>query len=137
MSVKFLNIQLSSVALAFAIVMVGISGFGTAGPAQASTSSSVDCLKPLSLQEQATCNKEKQATESGPGAAVAWLFPPADDRVTEKSQLDVKVKGEGALVESGRRADSPSSTGLLLFAVALVGIMYLGRRRRKIPIQGK
>ncbi|MAZ01754.1 MAG: hypothetical protein CMN56_01315 [Sneathiella sp.] len=121
----------------FAAILMGlIIGAAVAlGPAASKTGhavpSSTDCLKPLSTQEQATCNEEQQAAESGFGTLVAWLFPSTEDKVVKTGELALSTKTEKNPSEGALSSGSLSTTGLMLFGAALVGIAYLGRRRRR------
>jgi|TARA_R110000772_G_scaffold261499_1_gene380003 hypothetical protein len=136
MSAKLMKMQLIAIAAGLAVLALSIPGPGSASTARAAAPSA-DCLKSVSIQEQVTCNKESQAAKSGFETVAAWIYPSVDEKVTTAKKPGVKAKNEAGAAGGGLLSDDLPATGLMLFGAALVGIAYLGRRRRKAQMQGK
>tara|TARA_R110000787_G_scaffold1497_5_gene6217 strand:- start:2054 stop:2506 length:453 start_codon:yes stop_codon:yes gene_type:complete len=130
MSVHLQKTRFTAILTGLAIGVAVALGPGAARTGHAAASPN-DCLKPLSIQEQATCNDELKTSDSGFGTVVAWLFPSAEDKVAKTGALAFSGQGEKSLGKGALSSDSLSTTGLMLFGAALVGIAYLGRRRRR------
>ena len=130
-----MSVQLQKMKFAAIVAGLAIGATVALGPVAANkvhaAASSADCLKPLSIQEQMACNEKQQTAESGFSTAVAWLFPSAEDKITKTSERALSAQGEKKPGEGALSFDSLSTTGLMLFGAALVGIAYLGRRRRR------
>lgn len=125
MSFKYLQLKLGIFALGLVAVIVMISFLGANEHATAATSA-IDCSKPLPGQEQACASKQGDEAK-----VTAWALPAA----TSVKNLAGQEMAPAEITTSAAPERELSTGGLppealILFAVALAGIAFLGRRRK-------
>lgn len=136
MSLKYLNLKLGIFALGLVVIIV-LAAVLSAGEQARAATPTADCVGPLSKQEKASCEAAAQATGSGFGTMVAWFFPGTENHLLKSEAIPAKNAEKGAGSAEQESSGILPRDALLLFGVALLGIIYLGRRRRKIRIDRK
>ncbi|MBO0334589.1 hypothetical protein J0X12_13250 [Sneathiella sp. CAU 1612] len=129
MSFKYLNMKLGIFALGL-VVIIGLSAvLGVSEQVRAATAS-VECSKTLSGQAE-TCAKERADATEDKSFVTAWFFPQSKPQGSENSAVSAGTPGKGGeTVAQDNSASGFPPEALILFAVALAGIVFLGRRKK-------
>ncbi len=129
MTFKYLNIKLGVFALGLVVIIAMSSLLGASERVNAATASA-DCGKSVSGQEQ-TCGESAAGTPLVKSTVTAWFFPPSKPKAANGGATTASTSSteEGGLSSGGLPPEA-----LILFAAALAGIAFLGRRR-KMPVR--
>ncbi|MCF8467403.1 MAG: hypothetical protein K9G33_08395 [Sneathiella sp.] len=134
MPVNSLKIKLNIFALGLAVIVVGMAVFGAFGQAAAATPP-IDCTKPLSVDQRILCPEQTGVGErSGLDGLMAWLFNPASEETLFPPKANQAVTDRK---NPDKYSEVPLPVAWPLFGAALLGIGYLGRHRKKRPVQEK
>ncbi|WP_288900678.1 hypothetical protein [uncultured Sneathiella sp.] len=129
MSFKYLNMKLGIFALGL-VVIIGLSAvLGVSEQVRAATAS-VECSKTLSGQVQ-TCGEDSASVNDGKSFVTAWFFPQSKPQGSENSAVRAGTPGKGGeTMAQDNSASGFPPEALILFAAALAGIAFLGRRKK-------